>query len=82
LSERFAIRHKFADFFHPDDGENVPKDLINSEILDIGSPINNSDRGGGLVIVYKTKSGLVKKIVLDFNELGMWVSEVEILASG
>ena len=51
------------------DGQRVPSDMKGAEILFIGSCAESAE----LVIDYRTKGGVSKRIVLGFTELGMWI---------
>lgn len=55
-----------------------PEDLIGAQIINIGSPADPGRlEGGGLVIDYKPAgSDQVKRLVLAFNELGIWIKHV------
>jgi hypothetical protein len=56
-------------------GKAVPRELRGAEIMRFGTVDEVDLEGGGLVIDYRTKnSATTKRIVLSFNELGMWVA--------
>ncbi len=47
------------------------KDMVDSKIVDVGfHPMQ--DREGGLTFDYE-KDGVVKRIVIAYTELGMWI---------
>lgn len=55
-------------------GEHVPTDLVGATILCFGAaPPECGIEGGGLVIDYRSAEGVVRRLVLAFNELGMWI---------
>lgn len=66
---------KLPNYFHPDEGFDVPADIIGSRIVSFGTFAE--DRlidGGGLVIEYvPSGSRATKRIVLAFGETGMWI---------
>lgn len=47
--------------------------LKGATILAIGAPEGADLEGGGLVIDYGFADGVAKRLVLAFNEAGMWV---------
>ena len=53
----------------------IPSDLVGAEIIAFGTLASaNAVEGGGLVIDYRPKGERgVRRIVLGFTELGMWV---------
>jgi hypothetical protein len=55
---------------------NFPADLINAEVIAIGSPgVAESLENEGLFIDYRPRaSATVKRIVLGFNEIDMWIN--------
>ncbi|SRR6266852_1619590 len=55
-------------------GDEMPSDIIDAEIVAIGTTRLRLE-GGGLVIDYRPKaSTTVMRLALSFTELGMWVS--------
>ena len=56
-------------------GEAIPRDLIGATIVRLGAaPAECDIEGGGLVIDYVPKDAIdTKRLVLAFNELGMWI---------
>jgi hypothetical protein len=68
---------KWANYFNSSEGGVVPADLIG--VADIGAyQGENKPEGGGLVIEYQpAHSNDKKRIVLAFNESGMWETEPE-----
>jgi hypothetical protein len=63
---------KWPNFFDADRGEDIPTELIGATIAAIGTTRERVE-GGGLVIDYKPcGSAKVKRLVLAFNEVGMW----------
>ena len=60
-------------------GGSIPQELIGATINAIGTPKGNEhDRpeGGGLLIEYTpSKSNRKKRILLGFNDCGMWVEK-------
>jgi hypothetical protein len=56
--------------------DRFPEELQGASIIKIGTPINHTDRleGGGLVIDFIPHGQTSRKrLVLAFNELGMWI---------
>lgn len=56
-----------------------PPDLLGAELLRFGMPDTEHDRpeGGGLIVEYLPKGGTrARRMVLGFNELGMWLEGV------
>lgn len=53
----------------------VPRGLVGAVIVDIGAaPIEDCIEGGGLVIDYRAEgSQQVRRLVLAFSEVGMWI---------
>ena len=67
------------DYFAPGTGGEFPEDIVGSKISGIGT-IDSSFRieGGGLVVDYIPKgSEASKRVVLGFNELGMWIVDTD-----
>src|SRR4051794_17237347 len=58
-------------------GKLFPLDIINAEIVRFGAAPNECNlEGGGLIIDYLPKGqSEPKRLVLAFNELGMWVEQ-------
>jgi hypothetical protein len=78
------IIEKLPDYFHPDRGDDVPAQMLGAKILRIGTlPASSRIEGGGLVIEYcPARTASARRIVFEFNELGMWVdSDGPILSS-
>jgi len=74
----FEAGERFGDIFKPERGELVPSDLIGATILAIGAPTGEEEKpeGGGLLIDYAVAgNGERKRIILAFNELGMWIEK-------
>jgi hypothetical protein len=68
-----GVSNKFSNVFHPEYAEEIPEDLIGAEIVNFGAPVGGSFDGGGLVIDYRPKGcDEIKRLILDFNESGMW----------
>lgn len=66
---------RWPDYFDSVRGESIPADLIGATIVDIGTPEDRTDaaEGGGLVIDYRpARSSEVKRVLLAFNDCGMW----------
>jgi hypothetical protein len=61
----------------PDPEYGFPPDLVDAKIICIGSPsIQLSLERGGLFIDYQPcGTNVVKRLVLGFNELAMWINE-------
>ena len=67
---------KWPDRFDPNRGQPIPGELIGSTIVAIGTTEERIE-GGGLFIDYRLKgSKEVRRLVLAFNELGMWVHQL------
>lgn len=60
-------------------GGPIPPDLIGATIVRFGRPPMSRDfEGGGLIIDYlPALGGEVKRLVLEMNECGMWISGQE-----
>lgn len=55
----------------------VPEDLIGAQIINMGTPEISNLEGGGLIIDYKPLgSTSIRRIILSFNELGMWIDDI------
>jgi hypothetical protein len=56
-------------------GKRIPKEIIGARIVGFGAaPIQVDIEGGGLILDYvPAGSSSAKRLVLGFNELGMWV---------
>jgi hypothetical protein len=76
-----TISTKFADYFNPTGGVDVPRDLIGAKIIAIGAPLNNENiESVGLIIDYKPLGeSFCKRLVLGFNECGMWINYCQTL---
>jgi hypothetical protein len=58
--------------------ERFPSDIYESKIVSIGTPASYTDlEGGGLIIDY-IPSGCtrLRRLVLAFNDLGMWIESL------
>jgi hypothetical protein len=73
------ILPNLPDRFHPDRGDEFPEDLLGSTIVRIGTIAEQGlVEGGGLVIDYRPAgSEAAKRLVLAFNDLGMWIETKE-----
>lgn len=62
------------DYFRPESGEPLPHGFVGSRIIRAGGvPMPMAVEGGGLIIDYMpTGSSKSCRVVLSFNELGMW----------
>jgi hypothetical protein len=68
--------------FQPEDGDRVPRGLVGAKVLRFGTvskdeaaTVAPSLEGGGLVIDYiRDGDRFPSRVVLEFNELGMWVA--------
>jgi hypothetical protein len=73
---------RLPDFFHPHDGDEIPAQLSGATIIGFGTSEERIE-GGGLVIDYKSKNkSQVQRLVLGFNELGMWIHRKSSLDGG
>ena len=64
---------RLPDSFNPNRGAAVPRDLIGATILAVGTT-NERIEGGGLILDYRPqKKNQVYRLILAFNELGMWI---------
>jgi len=71
-----GVSSKLGRYLNKEWGDDVPQDLIGATILRFGAPISDGDfEGGGLVIDYMTTEGEKKRVVFEFTEIGMWVSQ-------
>lgn len=66
---------RLPDFFHRERGDQIPSDLIGAKVIHFGAAPSGCDlEGGGLIIDYiPDNSSYTHRLVLAFNELGMWV---------
>jgi hypothetical protein len=81
-AEEIAQRHRvealiprLPNSFNPDQEREVPSDLIGATIVAVGT-IDEDIEGGGLVLDYRPNArdrNQMCRLVLAFNELGMWV---------
>jgi hypothetical protein len=73
---RLEVVQLLPDYFDYTRGDPVPDDLVGSVIVNIGTiPVNGAVEGGGLVVDYRPHgSQEIRRIVLAFNDCGMWVS--------
>lgn len=60
------------DYFGSERGDAIPPDIIGSEIVNFGTIAESAVEGGGLFIDYKV-AGQIRRVVLAFSELGMWI---------
>lgn len=68
------VIEKLPSLFGPDDGQDIPKHLIGAQILGFGTLDFEPRMEGGLVIDYRAKGvSQAKRLILAFNERGMWV---------
>lgn len=68
-----AVIRRLPDSRDPEDGDELPVDLLGARILDIGTGHIDAE-GGGLIIDYAPIGCTEpRRLVLAFNELGMWV---------
>jgi|GEM_PF-5724378 len=77
------IVDRLPKYFHPDQGAAIPRELIGAKLIRIGTPRDQRKfEGGGLVIDYiPAKSRKVKRIILSFSELEMWIQSVATLSA-
>lgn len=62
------------DYFHPENGDDIPADLVGSEIAFVGTfATRQLVEGGGLVIDCKTAPGEIRRFVFGCNECGLWL---------
>ena len=76
MSATLQVIKKLPTVLGPPEGRDVPLGLLGSEILAFGTAKKWDKRpeGGGLVIDYLPKGcRKARRVVLAFNELGMWV---------
>jgi len=70
---------RWPDRFDPNGGAAVPKELMGATILAIGTSLESVE-GGGLLIDYRlANSPEARRLVLAFNELGMWIHQQSIV---
>jgi hypothetical protein len=69
------------DWLHPNQGDPLPDGLIGATIIRMGTlPEARSVSGGGLVIDYRRKGeSSTRRLILAFNEAGMWAEQEIIL---
>jgi hypothetical protein len=66
---------RLPNYFDPQKGTPLPSDFVGANIVRAGTfPHPIGIEGGGLVIDYQPDSSrLVRRLVLAFNDCGMWV---------
>jgi hypothetical protein len=74
---------RLPDYFHPDQGKDIPRTLLGARILRIGTLAErNNVAGGGLVIDFQQAGDRsVRRIIFGFSELGMWVDSEQVISS-
>jgi hypothetical protein len=78
-SDRAALIPRLPKYFHPQGGEEIPRDLLGASILGFGTTEERVE-GGGLVIDYQpTGNKGARRLILGFTELGMWVERLSTL---
>jgi len=70
-----AVIPRLPDWRDPLRSDAIPADLIGARIEKFGAaPIECDLEGGGLIIDYVPNGQIdAKRLVLAFNELGMWI---------
>ncbi len=70
-----SITDRLPKRFNQDEADRFPEDILGSTIVKIGMPKGgNSLEGGGLAIEYiPSGSQQSHRLVMSFNELGMWI---------
>lgn len=68
------IKNTIPNSFENIDEENMPKELYGAEIIKFGS-LGKKYGGGGLGIEFKTKNGVIHRILFEFSEEGMWIEK-------
>ena len=64
---------RLPNWFDPNKGKDIPSDLIGATVVAVGT-IDEKIEGGGLVLDYRPRdTEPVCRLVLAFNELGMWI---------
>jgi hypothetical protein len=76
--QKFGVSPYLPRFFEGQE-EVFPPDLQGAVILQIGRPVPAQDlEGGGLIIDYlPTGATKPRRLVLAFNECGMWVESLQ-----
>lgn len=74
-----AVISKLPHWRCQDEGDALPPNIIGASIVQFGAaPVEAGIEGGGLIIDYvPAGSSVVLRVVLAFNELGMWVVHQE-----
>ena len=75
MSGRISRIKVLPDQRGPQNGEKLPADLAGARIIQIGMAGDGQKfAGGGLVIDYEVDGCPgIRRVVLGFNDLGMWV---------
>ena len=75
-----ALIPRLPDSFNSNRGAEVPPDLVGATIVAIGTTGERIE-GGGLALDYRPeKKQQICRLILAFNELGMWIHQQAILA--
>jgi len=78
-----ALIPRLPDSFNPNRGDEIPANLIGATIVALGTTPDEHIEGGGLILDYRPqKADRVCRLVLAFNELGMWIHRKAILDAG
>ena len=72
LLKSMGVRAMLPDYFHPENGDVVPEDLVGSTIQLVGTFLERGIvEGGGLILDYTPlNSSAKRRIVLAFTDLG------------
>lgn len=71
---RAEVVPRLPSVFQSQPGEPVPRELVGATVVAIGTiPGIRHLEGGGLVIDFRTKANRDHRMVLAFNETGMWI---------
>jgi len=77
---RAALIPRLPKYFSPREGAEIPPDLVGATILGFGTTEERIE-GGGLVIDFQPAGQKkVRRLILGFTELGMWVERLSTLA--
>jgi len=75
-----AVIPKWPNAFDSRRGRQIADDLIGATLIAIGTTDERVE-GGGLILDYRPKNKQqVCRLILAFNEIGMWIHQQSILA--
>lgn len=77
-----SVSNKLFDYFQPHCGDELPKNILGSEIVNIGV-VTEGDFKDDFVIEYIPKNEIcVNRIILSYNDRTMWISYLSPASNG